>query len=183
MDYLQTALTAVHCARSLILSSGKGNGALQYCVGQLLPGLIEALAEIAELNPRPEHRVVCAQEILKVLLSFFSIVPIAFRKLLSDFSITFFYTVTDRAALDILLPTVSLLLEPNTVPAPPTHSFAIQSLIQLASQDSNAFKQSTAELDPVQRSLLETCIRQSVGTTQPTSLVPAKPTIDLKLSF
>ncbi len=45
----EVGLTSVNCARTVVLASSRGNASLLYCVGQLLPGLIEFVCRAGPL--------------------------------------------------------------------------------------------------------------------------------------
>ena len=77
-----------------------------------------------------------------------------------------------------------LLLVTDSAAAPsPLQALAVQHLLQLASTDSAAFRETTAALDPDQRAKLEAAIRASVGTPATLAAAPARPAIQLRSSF
>jgi HEAT repeat-containing protein 5 len=51
MTYLseQMALTAAHCAKTLITASASGSVMLRQCIRMLLPGMVEYIANVAEM--------------------------------------------------------------------------------------------------------------------------------------
>lgn len=76
----QLQATALHCAKTLILASGRGNGVLQYCVGQLLPGLANVLAKSAGTKREPsEPQYAATTEILKTFVGLYSMIAAEHR--------------------------------------------------------------------------------------------------------
>lgn len=62
----QTTTTALHCLTSLLTAAARGSGVVQFCVGQLLPGLIEYIARAAEADYQPgDPKLVALAEVLK----------------------------------------------------------------------------------------------------------------------
>ena len=141
--------TAVTCARTLILSSSRGNPALQYCVGQLLPGLIEYL--VTKGTEAPTARV---EEVVRTFVGLLNTLA-----------------PEDRSkALAIVLPTLVVLLEPSvSQPPPPLHTFTVTQLMAIAAQHQVHFKEATAALAPEKRALLESAIRAHVGAAAGTA--------------
>jgi HEAT repeat-containing protein 5 len=45
----QMALTAAHCAKTLITASASGSVMLRQCIRMLLPGMVEYIANVAEM--------------------------------------------------------------------------------------------------------------------------------------
>lgn len=71
-DLLQSAITAVHAARSIIAASARGSEVLQYCAAQLVPSLVDcAFSATDDL----------LDEALKTLAVFLDGVPKGYRKL------------------------------------------------------------------------------------------------------
>ncbi|KAN0065708.1 hypothetical protein ACQY0O_000838 [Thecaphora frezii] len=168
----EVAMTAVQCARSLILASSKGNPALQFCVGQLMPGLVEFVvtegpkaAAAAANSKAPTNasakrpRTTAVEEIVKAFVGMLHTLPVEHRS----------------QALGIILPTLLILLEPRaaTSAAPPScvpalHAFTIQQLMTIAAQHQAHFKEAMAALDAERRSLLESSIRAHLAGGRPT---------------
>ncbi|EPQ31133.1 uncharacterized protein PFL1_01322 [Pseudozyma flocculosa PF-1] len=159
---VEVAMTAVQCARSVILASSRGNPALQYCVGQLMPGLIEfvvtdgpraaaAAARASAAKPRSTlrrpPRLVAVEEIVKAFVGMLNTLPVEHRS----------------QALGVILPTLLVLLEPSASAASasssPLHAFTVNQLMTIAAQHQPNFKEATASLQPDRRALLESAIR------------------------
>jgi HEAT repeat-containing protein 5 len=67
------ALTAAHCAKTLVTASAAGSPALLHCARLLLPGTIECVARIAAVeNEASEIRVQIIGEIWKAYAALFS---------------------------------------------------------------------------------------------------------------
>jgi HEAT repeat-containing protein 5 len=84
--------------------------------------------------------------------------------------------------LGILLPTLTLLLDPNQTTPEPLHTQALNQLLIFASSSPIAFKEATGKLDQAIRERLESAVRNaftnksSAATAQQT----AKPQISLR---
>ncbi|SPO23732.1 related to LAA1 - AP-1 accessory protein involved in TGN-endosome transport [Ustilago trichophora] len=155
----EIGLTAVNCARTVVLASSRGNASLLYCVGQLLPGLIEFVCRAGPL-------VASSSSNAKLPAG----TPVAqLRGALEDVIKTFSGLVSTlpsegefRAkALAIILPTLLVLLSPSNVTE--LHTFTVRQLIALAGQHAAAFKEATAALDGERKALLENAIRAQLG--------------------
>ena len=165
----EIGLTAVQCARTVVLASSRGNAALLYCVGQLLPGLIEFVCRAGPmvasttLAARPIAALRGAlEDVIKTFAGLISVLPTQgeFRP----------------RALAILLPTLLLLLSPSH--ATELHTFTVRQLITLAAQNAAAFKEATAALDGERKAVLENAIRAQLGQSaqvQEKTLGEAKP--------
>jgi hypothetical protein len=79
----QVSLSAVRCAKSLIVAASRGSGALQFCTGQLLPGLIEFVARQLEREglSKDNVRIAALQEALAALSALIDVVPAEHRML------------------------------------------------------------------------------------------------------
>ena len=51
---VKTAVTAAHCAKTLLSAAAAGNIALQHCVKLLIPGIISYLASVAGRNQQKD---------------------------------------------------------------------------------------------------------------------------------
>ncbi|GAA5869068.1 hypothetical protein JCM16303_000350 [Sporobolomyces ruberrimus] len=145
----EASTTALHCLVSLLLAASRsqGSGILSFCIGQLLPGVIELVARGAENNYAavdPRYRAL--EEVLKSFVSVLLSVAAERR----------------TQSMSILLPTLNLLLSPSTSPTPPVHSLAVSYLLQLASAHPIHFKEATGILPEDQRKLLEESIRATM---------------------
>lgn len=72
------SLTAVHCAKTLIVASTSGNPMLRQCAKLLFPGLIEYIAKMAPLvndNTVSELQGMAIGEVWKAFSAFFASVP------------------------------------------------------------------------------------------------------------
>jgi hypothetical protein len=190
---VQVSLSAVRCAKSLIVAASRGSGVLQFCAGQVLPGLIEFVAREAEKGDvsKDNVRAMALREALASLGSLVDVVPAEHRAFF--FSNCMPYKMKGRltdtgkyiggSLLRILLPTYVLLLEPSRPTKTEAHSLAVGRLLELASRDSTAFREATETMAPTERTTLETAIRQAVQTQRDGSVRPVTaqaPTISLK---
>ncbi|GAA6063853.1 hypothetical protein JCM10212_000333 [Sporobolomyces blumeae] len=172
----EASTTALHCLVSLLVAASRTQGSdiLNFCVGQLLPGVVEIVARAAESGyAASDPRIKTLEEVLKAFVGVLINVKPERR----------------TQSLSIILPTLNLLLAPARHPAPPTHSLALTFLLRLATAQSLFFKEATAALDPDQRQVLEDSIRATVsgGARAPGSAASGKaggdetPKIELKL--
>ena len=78
---LQHSQTAVHCARLIILAAGRGgaSGVLQYCIGHLLPALVEYTARAAAIDPVTPAVVSSVQDVLRTYVALLGLVPVQSR--------------------------------------------------------------------------------------------------------
>ncbi|GAA5914098.1 hypothetical protein JCM5296_003575 [Sporobolomyces johnsonii] len=147
----EAATTAVHCLTSLLFAASRSqaSGVLAFCIGQLLPGVIELIARAAETNyPANDPKFKGLEEALKAFVGVLTAVEPERR----------------TQSLSILLPVLILLLAPSThVAPPPAHSLALSHLLTLAGSYSQNFKAATAALPDDQRKLLEDSIRAAVS--------------------
>ena len=90
----------------------------------------------------------------------------------------------DGRALGILLPTISLLLDPassTTVPKSKLHTLAVTQALSFARASPAAFKEATEKMDLSAKEILEASVRQALGANAAaTSQTAAKPQISLK---
>ncbi|GAA5946242.1 hypothetical protein JCM3765_000165 [Sporobolomyces pararoseus] len=145
----EASTTALHCLVSLLIAASRsqGSGILSFCIGQLLPGVVEIIARAAESNyTTQDPRYRSLEEVLKAFVAVLMNVDSERR----------------TQSMSIALPTFNLLLSPSASPAPAVHSLALSYLLQLASTYSIHFKEATAALPEDQRKLLEESIRASV---------------------
>ncbi|KAM0751074.1 ARM repeat-containing protein [Meredithblackwellia eburnea MCA 4105] len=161
----ETSTTALHCLTSLLAAAARGSGVIQFCVGQLLPGLIEFIARGAEADYQTgDPKLASLAEVVKSFVSVLTGVAENHR----------------TQSLSVLLPVLILLLSPNATPSPPCHVLAITHLLTLASNYSANFKEATAILSESQKKDLETSIRASVGGRGGADKKDEAPKISLK---
>ncbi|KAH8921192.1 ARM repeat-containing protein [Atractiella rhizophila] len=171
-DDAELSALAVHCIRSLVLAASTPNRpGLKYCLGQLLPGLIEVIAREAaspSMLDKTELRFSTLQDVLKTLMSFWSACPSEQR----------------AKPLEILLPTFILLLEANEAnQSSAVHQATISQLVAVVSQDPTAFKDATNSLESEQRNLLESALRKAMAGQEKVVAQPSAnlaPKIELK---
>jgi len=83
----QASTTALHCLVSLLVaaSRSRGSGILSFCIGQLLPGVIELVARAAEdkggagYNATSDARYRSLEEVLKGFVAVLSNVAVEHR--------------------------------------------------------------------------------------------------------
>ena len=82
------ALTAAHCAKTLVVASATGNPTLLHVTRLLIPGLIEYIAKMAPLvheGSISEPHVAAVGEVWKAFSAFFASIPEHHRKSASPF--------------------------------------------------------------------------------------------------
>ncbi|EGG10808.1 uncharacterized protein MELLADRAFT_76824 [Melampsora larici-populina 98AG31] len=163
-DEQETATTALHCAKSLILTKSRVSGVLQVSLTQLLPALIDFLAKLAgQSEIKPAHLGMIS-EVLKTFSGILSFVQVEQRP----------------QTMSIFLPVYLMLLSESSLSIRP---IAVQHILSLASLDAIAFKEATNALEADQRTCLENALRGSIQSTlKSTSTNPASisPSIALK---
>jgi len=82
--------------------------------------------------------------------------------------------------LGVLLPTVSLVLDPSLSPPSDLHTQGVTQLLLYATSSPAVFKEATATLTPTMRETLEISIRQAVGNRSSVGQQAAKPQISLR---
>ncbi|CEH18868.1 Uncharacterized conserved protein [Ceraceosorus bombacis] len=146
-------LTALNCARSIMLASSKGGASFQYAVGLLLPKLVEFVAgEGAKLKQLDDVKaadlpVRLMGEAVKALAAFGLSTPHSYR----------------ARVFSIVMPTFILLLSPDEPKA--LHDVAVAQLLAFATQAGPAFKEVTATLAADHRTVLETSIRNALAAS------------------
>ncbi|KAH9810416.1 armadillo-type protein [Melampsora americana] len=163
-DQQETATTALHCAKSLILTKNRVSGVLQVSLTQLLPALIDFLAKLAGRSEFEPVHLGMVSEVLKTFSGILSFVQVEQRP----------------QTMSIFLPVYLMLLSESSLGIRP---IAIQHILSLASLDAAAFKEATNALEADQRSCLENALRGSIQSTlKSTSSNPASvsPSIALK---
>ncbi|BGP19331.1 hypothetical protein JCM10213v2_007420 [Rhodosporidiobolus nylandii] len=166
----EASTTALHCLISLLVAGSRSQaagGVLTFCIGQLLPTVVELVSRAAEqAYMASDPRVKGTEEVLRAVVAVLLAVPAERR----------------TQSLSILLPVLVLLLSPSPFP-PPTHTLALNTLLTLASSHSGAFKEATAALAEPDRKLLEDSIRAAVGggTRKAGAARKEEPKIELKL--
>ncbi|KAF8648973.1 hypothetical protein AX16_006087 [Volvariella volvacea WC 439] len=161
----EISITAVHCAKTLVVASTAGNLLLRQCAKLLFPGLIEYMAKMAPQvheNTLSESQATGVSEVWKAFSAFFGAVPEEHRARL----------------LGVLLPTISLLLTTQTSPIA---TQTVAQVLSYATSSPNAFKEAAGKLDPATKELLEQAIRRAVGNAAPAPTTTAvKPQISLR---
>ncbi|KAF8315585.1 ARM repeat-containing protein [Clavulina sp. PMI_390] len=160
----EIALTAAHCARTLIAASTSGVLSLRPCIRLLVPGLISCIANAAAFLNKGEGRseldvlqLQAIEEVLKCFQSLFQVTPEGNR----------------ARTLAIIMPVLILLLDPTNAPPAPPHTTAVTFLLGYAASSSAAFKEVAGRLDSSQRDILESSIRQAVGGINEQPVAPS----------
>ncbi|KAL5476373.1 hypothetical protein ACEPAI_3473 [Sanghuangporus weigelae] len=164
----EVSLTAAHCAKTIVMAGASGNAVLKYCTRLLLPGMIEHIASVAaraDDTPAQDSQLKGLDEILKALSAFFSSTPDEFRS----------------RTLGVILPTLTLLLDPSKSTPSAVHNVAIAQILSLATQTPAAFKEATSKMDAAAKETLETSVRQAIGANASSAgQTSAKPQISLR---
>ncbi|CAO1639306.1 unnamed protein product [Sympodiomycopsis kandeliae] len=142
---VEIGLTAANCARSILLASAREGacGHVQFCAGQLLPGLIEYVVNAEQGD---KEVVVVVGEVLKCLESFASGLPSSHAS----------------RVLSIVLPVYLVHIGDSSTPTP-LHTSSIEHLLTLATKHPQGFKEAMSRLRAPDQSRLETGIRNAVG--------------------
>ncbi|TFY57214.1 hypothetical protein EVG20_g8633 [Dentipellis fragilis] len=128
------ALTAAHCAKTIIAASVSGNPVLRQCSRLLLPGMVEYVAKVAAQQgdgASGQDHLAALGEVLKAFGGLFTSIAEDLRV----------------RVLGILLPVMTLLLDPTQETPSSLHSQALHQLLSFASASPSAFKDATAKLD------------------------------------
>lgn len=182
-------MTAAHCAKTLMVASTSGNAVLRQCPKLLMPGMIEFIAKSASSaddDQVSEARTTALGEVWKAISVLFSSIVEDSRMYFFFFRtesrlICFFFLQTGIRLLGILLPTVSLILDPTSSPPSALHMQGVAQLLSYATSSPAVFKEATATLNPVMRETLERSIRQAVGNRgSAQGQQAAKPQISLR---
>ncbi|KAI0311044.1 clathrin-coated vesicle protein [Amylostereum chailletii] len=165
----EMALTAAHCAKTLFsASSATGSAMLRQCVRKLLPGMVEYVAKVAAFSGDDavmQTHLPAIGEILKAFSTLFTSVAEDFRVRL----------------LGVLLPTLTILLDPTPGTTAPAHTQAIAQILSLAAASPVAFKEAAATLDQGTRERMEGSVRNALASrTASSPTQSAKPQISLR---
>ncbi|KAH9047353.1 hypothetical protein EDB84DRAFT_482223 [Lactarius hengduanensis] len=163
------ALTAAHCAKTLITASASGSVMLRQCTKTLLPGMVEYVAKVAGMAGEEaalQSHLPAVGEIIKAFGTLFTTIPEDLRV----------------RAFGVLLPTLTLLLEPSQSAPPPLHAQALNQLLIFASSSPVSFKEATGKLDQATRERLESSVRNALSNklTGTAAQQAAKPQISLR---
>lgn len=168
-DAHEMALTAAHCAKTLITASASGSVMLRQCTKTLLPGMVEYVAKVAGMAGEEtalQSHLPAVGEIIKAFGTLFTTIPEDLRV----------------RAFGILLPTLTLLLDPSQATPPPLHTQALNQLLIFASSSPVAFKEATGKLDQATRERLESSVRTALSNklSGTAAQQAAKPQISLR---
>ncbi|KAJ3520851.1 hypothetical protein NM688_g9102 [Phlebia brevispora] len=160
------SVIAAHCAKTLVMASTSGNVVLHQAAKLLLPGMIECVAKLAVMDDDAsyERRSQIIGEIWKA------------------FSALFMSTAEELRprVLAVLLPTMTMLLEPAATPPPALHMQTIAQILTFATSSPLAFKEATMKLNAETRETLETSVRQALGGNKNAANDAHKPQISLR---
>jgi len=168
-DAHEMASTAAHCAKTLITASASGSVMLRQCIRMLLPGMVEYVAKVAGMEADEaavQSHLPAVGEIIKAFGTLFA-------NIAEDLRVR---------VLGILLPTLTLLLDPNQTTPSPLHTQALNQLLLFASSSPVAFKEATGKLDQGIRERLESSVRNALSNKSSGSAAAqaAKPQISLR---
>jgi len=163
------AATAAHCAKTLITASVSGSVMLRQCIRMLLPGMVEYVAKVSGMvadEAAVQSHLPAVGEIIKAFGTLFISIAEGLRV----------------RVLGILLPTLTLLLDPNQTTPSPLHAQALNQLLIFASSSPVAFKEATGKLDQGIRERLEGAVRNALSnkSSAATAQQTAKPQISLR---
>ncbi|KAI0303661.1 armadillo-type protein [Multifurca ochricompacta] len=168
-DAHEMALTAAHCAKTLITASASGSVMLRQCIRRLLPGMVEYIAKVAGMTADDaalQGHLPAVSEIIKAF-------GLLFNNISEDLRVR---------VLGILLPTLILLLDPSQGAPSPLHTQALNQLLVFASSSPAPFKEATGKLDQATRECLESSVRSALSnkSSGTTAHQAAKPQISLR---
>jgi len=167
-DSNEMASTAAHCAKTLITASASGSVMLRQCIRMLLPGMVEYVAKVAGMTA--DEAVV--QSHLPAMAEIIKAFGTLFTNIAEDLRVRI---------LGVLLPTLTLLLDPNQTTPSPLHTQALNQLLIFASSSPVAFKEATGKLDQATRERLESAVRNALSNmSSGTTTLAAKPQISLR---
>ncbi|KAI0688492.1 clathrin-coated vesicle protein [Cytidiella melzeri] len=166
IDSDEMSITAAHCAKTLIIASIHGSPSLRQCAKLLLPGMIECIVKISATGPgeTSEMQSQIVGEIFKAFTTLFTSTGEEQRPRL----------------LGVLLPVMTLVLNPSRTPTPPLHTQTISQVLQFAASSPAAFKEVTGKLPNDMKEVLETSVRQALGGSKVNSTESHKPQISLR---
>lgn len=183
MTFLQLAVIAAHCAKTLIMASTSGLPALQHVTRLLLPGMIDCVAQIAAMDDEASYdrRSQIIGEIWKAFSALFT----STAEENSEWDLKFTVDRTNSSSqgarlLAVLLPTMTLLLEPASTPLPGLHTQTIGQVLIFAASSPLAFKEATMKLNVETREVLEASVRQALGGGKTAASDAHKPQISLR---
>lgn len=175
---------ATQCCRALTTAAVKGQVALQKGLGQMMPELVKCLGSIARNADNVKAgdvTYVTAEEVIRLLLALLDQTTDTnseSKGLYDVATTTYTRSVQETQIYMILLPTLTLLLDPENPSA--IHQLGINHLLNLATQSPISFKDATASLNDSAKEKLETSIRQAVAARQNASKTTVRPQISLK---
>ena len=82
--------------------------------------------------------------------------------------------------LGVLLPTMTLLMDPSQTPPSSLHTQTITQVLAFATMSAPAFKEATTKLPPEMKETLETSVRQALGAKKTAASEVHKPQISLR---
>jgi hypothetical protein len=82
--------------------------------------------------------------------------------------------------LGVLLPAMTLLLDPSKATPSAIHTLTVKHVLSLATSAPAAFKEATGKMGPTARETLETSVRQSLGAAGSANQQSSKPQISLR---
>lgn len=176
------ALTAAHCAKTLVAASAMGSPALQHCARLLFPGMVECVARVAALEGEPtEIRMKIMGEIWKAFAALFT----STSEENSKHSLILYCASCSRPELGprllgVLLPTMTLLLDPTQTPSSALHTQTMAQVLTFVTASPPAFKEATAKLPTELKETLETSVRQALGGKKTAANEAHKPQISLR---
>ncbi|KAI9509814.1 clathrin-coated vesicle protein [Russula earlei] len=167
-DAHEMASTAAHCAKTLITASASGSVMLRQCIRMLLPGMVEYVAKVAGMTADEgavQSHLPALGEIIKAFGTLFVNIPEDLRV----------------RVLGVLLPTLTLLLDPDQNTPSTLHTQALNQLLIFASSSPVAFKEATGKLDHDIKERLESAVRNALSNKSAgTTTQQTKPQISLR---
>jgi HEAT repeat-containing protein 5 len=177
------AVTSAHCAKTLVMASAHGSHALGRCAKLLLPGMIEGIAKVAAMDSGEisDMQVQVVGEIFKAFDALFSSTgesqseyqPLPGQNIDID-------DVLGPRLLGVLLPVMTMVLNPAHAPPSKVHTQTIAQVLKFAASSPAAFKEATSKLPNDMKETLETSVRQALGGSKTTASESHKPQISLR---
>ncbi|CAL1697978.1 unnamed protein product [Somion occarium] len=166
LDLEETAVTAAHCARTLILASLSGNPHLSCCGKLLLPGLTQSLIKLsANSDALSSQLVSVVYEAWRCFVALVNASSEHFR----------------IQALAFTLPSMILFLHPSIRSLDSLHQQTLTHILSFASSYPANFKEVTSKLEQDMRECLEISVKEVLGGSSLTVADLVKPQISLRV--
>ena len=170
------SVIAAHCAKTLTIASTAGSPTLQRAARLLLPSMIECVAHVAVQDDEAsqDRRVQIVGEIWKAFGALFASTSEELRMSAIQFTTTplTLSLPPGPRLLAVLLPTMTMTLEPSAAQPSALHTLTIRDVLAFAAAAPLAFKEATGKLGAETREVLESSVRQALGGERQQETIP-----------